>query len=181
MPSPILARADALIQRHRPRSGNAEDVPVLTDFDEQRQAPETAVTQLAVPEKSTPSFTERDDAPHSAPPVAPPPAAQIRPEPFIDDDIPVLLDAETSPDDLPPPLFPPVPQTAAPNGLFAQLHAALDREDPQHPARPASALDESHLHELCQRIEARLAIVLPRLIEEVLDDYLQERQIRDRD
>lgn len=31
MPSPILARADALMQRRRQSSGDNEDVPVLTD------------------------------------------------------------------------------------------------------------------------------------------------------
>ncbi|HEX6734903.1 MAG TPA: hypothetical protein VF096_08810 [Azonexus sp.] len=31
MPSPILARADALMQRRRPNAADADDVPVLTD------------------------------------------------------------------------------------------------------------------------------------------------------
>lgn len=206
MPSPILARADALIQRHRPRNGTPEEVPVLTDFDEQQRpaefkAPvevldETPVAPMATPTAPATEFLDFEQATTEA---------------ESDDDIPVLMDAEPPDPDLPPPLFPPTPATAAPNGLFAQLHAALDREAPDvsttfaappqkiadstpahssplsHHAASSTThidndgLDESHLQELCQRIEARLSIVLPRLIEEVLDDYLQERQLRHHD
>jgi hypothetical protein len=213
MPSPILARADALIQRHRPRSGTTEDVPVLTDSDEQRIRPETPVDSAHTPTKPPLPITDfgtKNPPAENVPLDFDPPI----PEPDIDDDIPVLFDAEPADIDLPPPLFPPAPKKAAPNGLFAQLHAALDRESsdettsirnnahqhtepdsfisPTHasPGRSSSpeplgivqnSMDESQLHELCQRIEARLAIVLPRLIEEVLDDYLQERQVRHHD
>ena len=208
MPSPILARADALIQRHRPRNGTPEEVPVLTDFDEQQRPAEfrepvevldeTPVVPMATPTPTAPATEFLD-------------FEQATTEAESDDDIPVLMDAEPPDPDLPPPLFPPTPATAAPNGLFAQLHAALDREAPDvsttfaappkkiadptpvhtsalsHPEASSStyidnnSLDESHLQELCQRIEARLSIVLPRLIEEVLDDYLQERQLRHHD
>lgn len=205
MPSPILARADALIQRHRPRSGTTEGVPVLTDFDEQRLHAESR-EPVEAPDETTDSGAERPIAPAVTLTTTTQPINfdPLMTEPEVDDDIPVLMDAEPAGLDLPPPLFPPTPKTAAPNGLFAQLHAALDRETPDvtavvsetqgpqnNKATAATAssaakldherLDESHLHELCQRIEARLAVVLPRLIEEVLDDYLQERQIRHHD
>lgn len=114
MPSPILARADALMQRRRQSGGDSEDVPVLTD---------------AV---------------------------------LVDDDFPVLLDAE------PPPL-PAVdhavafePETKAPQKLPATL--ALD-----------AGVRDILAHELARRVELRLAAELPRIIESTVRDFLAEQ------
>ena len=119
MPSPILARADALMQRRRQGGGELDEIPVLTD----------AVDN--------------------------------------DDDIPVLLDAET-----PAPVVEPEAEVAP--------EPVVDVVEEAHrlPAFDA-ALRDALAHELARRVEQRLAAELPRLIESTLRDFLAEQEMID--
>ena len=106
MPSPILARADALMQRRRQPEAEADDVPILTDA--------------------------------------------------IDDYIPLLVDEETPP----APVLPPIAEATAPAEATA---------DPE--------LIEQLARELACRVEQRLVAELPRLIESTVRDFLAEQQM----
>ncbi|MBI2276867.1 MAG: hypothetical protein HYU74_05915 [Dechloromonas sp.] len=64
MPSPILARADALMQRRRQNSAEADDIPVLTDTVEPLESDDDVPVLL-------------DAEPFMAPPEAEPAAAEI--------------------------------------------------------------------------------------------------------
>lgn len=79
MPSPIIARADALMHRKRPSNGEFNDVPVLTDaIDEDDDIPlltdidvEPALHDKVTLEAST-SAVEIDERAPQETPVAPP-------------------------------------------------------------------------------------------------------------
>ncbi|MBU3696016.1 hypothetical protein [Dechloromonas sp.] len=100
MPSSILARADALMQRRRQSPGEIDDIPVLTD-------------SVAPPDDDIPVLT--DCAPHDEPPS---------PEPLAVDQMPLV-----SPDSSPPapdllgarPIPPPSPAEALPEQLLTEL------------------------------------------------------------
>ena len=53
MPSPILARADALMHRRRPAGGEADDIPILTDTVED-DIPVLVDSEPASPPSSVP-------------------------------------------------------------------------------------------------------------------------------
>lgn len=147
MPSPILARADALMHRRRATSGDSEDVPLLTE---------------AEPEK--------------LPDLQQVMAADSHPVPSDDnEDIPVLLDVDSAIEAAA--ATPPAPM-AKPS-----VSAAPARQRAGSPDTPAIhdfKLPNTALQELSQRIEQRLTALLPVLIAETLNDYLQEQAERDR-
>jgi hypothetical protein len=201
MPSPILARADALMHRRRPSPGEGEDVPLLTEA-------------IPLPPEAVASTT-----------LSPPEA-----DPDDSDDIPVLLDMESDIEaaaaipvvdhakpgglidqlhaaldrELHPEPVAPAPAQARTQGSMpsptsaahaasptvsaaatsaAQLSAAAPAPARQRAAPPPAAseppeLSTAALIELSRRIEQRLSALLPALIAETLNDYLQEQAER---
>ena len=133
MPSPILARADALMNRRRQTDSEFDDVPVLTDA--------------------------------------------------IDDDgIPLLLDAEA----------PPATELAAAGEDTEETAAMAIAEAPamapprtepetEPPKATVPTLDpglrDLLVHELARRVEQRLSVELPRLIESTVRDFLAEQEM----
>lgn len=117
MPSPILARADALMQRRRQGHAESTDLPTLTDA-------------------------------------------------IGDDDIPVLVDAETH----------------QPSGISARTDetAAGEQPLPEMPLPFArSELREEIARDLALQIEHRILAALPRLIDEAVTAALAELNARD--
>lgn len=117
MPSPILARADALMQRRRQGHAESIDLPTLTDA-------------------------------------------------IGDDDIPVLIDAETH-----------SPSEAAPPTSVAAADELPLPEIPLPFAR--SELREEIARDLALQIEHRILAALPRLIDEAVTAALAELNARD--
>lgn len=139
MPSPILARADALMQRRR-QNAEVDDVPVLTDAVD-INAPET------------------------------------------DDDVPILFDIEPI-----APLFTMDKTTASAAPAAAslpELELPAGDTSTDNTWQPAAALDapdqtelpsvEELAREIARRVEARLAVELPLIIEATLRDFLAEQ------
>lgn len=137
MPSPILARADALMHRKRQTEAEFDDLPILTD---------------AI-----------DD----------------------EDDIPVLIDEASSateevllPATPPQPDSPPVAANAAvPEALALETSAASPAQEEviRAPGPTDAELREQLASELARRVEQRLAIELPRIVESTLRDFLAEQ------
>ena len=119
MPSPILARADALMQRRRKNNIEFEDVPVLTD---------------------TVDDIDLIDA---------------------DDEIPVLLDIDTSPEA--------IESEVAPLLEIDEVPAILPAFE--------SNLRDILAHELARRVEQRIVAELPRIIESTVRDFLAEQEM----
>ena len=69
MPSPILARADALMQRRRQNSAESDEIPVLTDALDDDDIPILLVAEPppAIPEATVEVLAEPEPA--SAPPA----------------------------------------------------------------------------------------------------------------
>jgi hypothetical protein len=129
MPSPILARADALMQRRHLSNNDPEEVPVLTDAID------------------------------------------------VDDDIPVLLDVATTPDSQT------LPDDKAPDEAAACLDApkSLARPTTAHAPAPHPAIDpawrDALVDELSCRIEQRLLLEIPKIIESTVQELLAEQEI----
>ena len=123
MPSPILARADALMQRRRQSSGEIDDIPVLTD-------------SVALPDDDIPVLTD----------CAPPDEAPS-PELVAVDETPLVTPdfsprASDLPDDSP---VPPAPRVEA---LPEQLLTELARRVEQRLTAELPRLIESTLRDL---------------------------------
>lgn len=143
MPSPILARADALMQRRR-QNAEVDDVPVLTDAVD-INAPET------------------------------------------DDDVPILFDIEP---------IAPLSTMAKATASAAPAAVSLPElelpagdtftDDIWQPAAEPEAPDQAELpsmeelaREIARRVEARLSVELPLIIEATLRDFLAEQTTTD--
>ena len=111
MPSPILARADALMHRRRPAGGESDDIPILTDTVDE-------------------------------------------------DDIPLLVDRESSAvGETPPPV---------------NLPAGADASPPSE-MTGESMMYEPIIRELARHIDQRLHDELPRIVESAVCEFLAER------
>ena len=83
MPSPILARADALMQRRRQSPGEIDDIPVLTDSVALPDDDIPVLTDCATPDEApTPELPAVDETPLVTPDFLPsasdmPPAPQV--------------------------------------------------------------------------------------------------------
>ncbi|MFZ2267232.1 MAG: hypothetical protein WAV95_06605 [Azonexus sp.] len=117
MPSPILARADALMQRRLHGQAAADDVPTLT-------------------------------------------------EAIGDDGIPLLLNAEA-------PL--PLSNEAFPT-IFEEAASAPSTDSPT--IRLDTDLSEILVRELARRVEQRLSVELPKIIQATVRDFLAEQNNR---
>lgn len=100
MPSPILARADALMHRRRQNDSELDDVPVLTDAIDDDDIPllldaeaETspAIDVAATGEWAEDAATTVFETPAEPPTVAPPPAEAALPSPALDPGLRDLL------------------------------------------------------------------------------------------
>lgn len=72
MPSPILARADALMQRRRQNSAEPDEIPVLTDALDDDDVPILLIAEPAPPPPAIPEATVEaiaESEPASAPPA----------------------------------------------------------------------------------------------------------------
>ena len=100
MPSPILARADALMHRKRQSDTDFDDVPVLTD---------------AIDDDDIPLLLEMDDQQQGSAQQSEPPTKQASIEPETNDEVSIELPLA----DVPP---------LATRALDAELHDQLARE-----------------------------------------------------
>jgi hypothetical protein len=127
VPSPILARADALMHRKRQSDNELDDLPVLTDA-------------------------------------------------IDEDDIPILLDAETSVSSEIPAIEETPFSIAAETGIEPEVEALV-------PAAPTpmidAALRDQLIRELAHRVEQRLSAELPGIIESTVRDFLAEQAMID--
>jgi hypothetical protein len=138
MPSPILARADALMQRRRQHAEN-DDVPVLTDAVDLTASDDDDLPLLLDIEPIEPLH------PLAAPPSPPAHNAQSEAETILLDEpqLPELIEVAASPAE--PPIL------------------------------PARVLREEIAREIVLRVEQRLALELPRIIEATVRDFLTEQ------
>ena len=75
MPSPILARADALMQRRRQSPGEIDDIPVLTDSVALPDDDIPVLTDCAPPDEApSPELVAVDETPLVTPDFLPPPS-----------------------------------------------------------------------------------------------------------
>jgi hypothetical protein len=129
MPSPILARADALMQRRHLSNNDPEEVPVLTDAID------------------------------------------------VDDDIPVLLDVAATPGSQT------LPDDKAPDEttVYLETQKAPARPVVAHEPAPHPAIDpawrDALVDELSCRIEQRLLLEIPKIIESTVQELLAEQEI----
>ncbi len=123
MPSPILARADALMQRRRQSPGEIDDIPVLTDLVALPDDDIPVLTDCAPPDESpSPELLAVDETPLATPDFLPP--------------------ASDLPDDSP---MPPAPRVEA---LPEQLLTELARRVEQRLTAELPRLIESTLRDL---------------------------------
>ncbi|WP_412480833.1 hypothetical protein [Azonexus sp. IMCC34839] len=160
MPNPIIARADALMQRRRQNGSEADDVPVLTDAVDDEDIPVLFNVDL-------PHF----EATH----------------PALDEPLPTL---EISFAELPPEADEASAATAFSPEAPAPEFAAYPLAEPAEPAEPEPvpatvspatdvALREALIREVAQRIERRLAAELPQLIADTVAEILAEQASTD--
>lgn len=133
MPSPILARADALMHRRRQNGGDGDDVPVLTDLIED----------------DIPVLSDLDAAISALPPLNTPPAI-TEPEP------PVVI-APAEPIASPTPASTPLPDSL----LNEQLARELARRVEQRIAAELPRIVESTLRDFLAE-QAMIASATPR-------------------
>ncbi len=206
MPSPILARADALMHRRRPSPGESEEVPLLT---EAIPLPPNALAASTTPGPSAADEAEGDDIPvlldmesRIDAAAAIPVVDHAQPGGLIDQ-LHAALDRELHPapqasaqvqrrtqDSAPGQANAPIREapavpagTPAPDATSAHHSTAVPAPARQRAASPATRpappeLSTTALIELSQRIEQRLSALLPALIAETLNDYLQEHAER---
>ena len=123
MPSPILARADALMQRRRQSPGEIDDIPVLTDSVALPDDDIPVLTDCAPPDEAPPpELIAVTDTPLATPDFSPP--------------------ASDLPDDSP---IPPAPRVEA---LPEQLLTELARRVEQRLTAELPRLIESTLRDL---------------------------------
>ncbi|WP_027459077.1 hypothetical protein [Dechloromonas agitata] len=153
MPSPILARADALMHRKRQPETELDDVPVLIDALDDDDIP--VLLDELTPETGPEASSAAD-----------PRAFQtaIEAAPLTDIEIDPVMDMPEM-----------MPGLAVPSGSTEALTA---RETPEPPPRLINAdLREQLASELARRVEQRLVAELPRLIESTLRDFLAEQEM----
>ncbi|MFN4340597.1 MAG: hypothetical protein ACK4FE_01030 [Azonexus sp.] len=151
MPSPILARADALMHRKRQPEADTDDVPVLTDALDDDDIP--VLLDAWTPESGAMHRTATEPA--------------ARPT-SIEEALPT---GDGSPP--PPDRRETAPSLAAPP---CASEVANPRETPSpSPRLIAADLREQLASELARRVEQRLIAELPRLIESTLRDFLAEQ------
>ena len=150
MPNPIIARADALMQRRRQNGSEADDVPVLTDAVDDEDIPVLFNVDLPHFEATHPTLDE------------PLPTLEISfDEPATEAE---EVSAVTEPpSEAPPPAFDAYP--------LAELEPAPATASPATDV----ALREALIREVAQRIERRLAAELPQLIADTLAEILAEQ------
>lgn len=98
MPSPILARADALMHRRRQNDSELDDVPVLTDAIDDDDIPllldaeaDPTIDVAATGEWAEHAAATVFETPEERPTVAPPPAEAAPPSPALDPGLRDLL------------------------------------------------------------------------------------------
>ena len=153
MPNPIIARADALMQRRRQNGSEADDVPVLTDAVDDEDIPVLFNVDLPHFEATHPVLDE------------PLPTLEIR----FDEPAPEAEEASAatvSPTEAPPPAFEayPLAELAVPDPVPATASPATD-----------VASREALIREVAQRIERRLTAELPQLIADTVAEILAEQ------
>ena len=153
MPNPIIARADALMQRRRQNGSEADDVPVLTDAVDDEDIPVLFNVDL-------PNF----EAAHST----------------LDEPLPML---EISFDEPAPEAEAAPVEMVSPPEAPAPAFEAYPLAEPTVPERQAATVSpvadltqrEALIREVAQRIERRLAAELPGLIAATLEEILAEQ------
>ncbi len=150
MPNPIIARADALMQRRRQNGSEADDVPVLTDAVDDEDIPVLFNVDL-------PHF----EAAHST----------------LDEPLPMLeisfhepapeaaAEMEAYPSEEPA-AFASAPLTEPAEAMLAPAAVLPETE---------LALREALIREVAQRIERRLTAELPGLIASTVEEILAEQ------
>ncbi len=199
MPSPILARADALMHRRRPSPGEGEDVPLLTEAIP--LPPEAVASTTLSPPEADPD--DSDDIPvlldmesdiEAA--AAIPVVDHAKPGGLIDQ-LHAALDRELHPEPVAAPAVqgrrqgtppsqaapaqlasPAAPASATPAAQLSAAAPARQRAAPPPAASEPPELSTAALIELSRRIEQRLSALLPALIAETLNDYLREQAER---
>ncbi len=150
MPNPIIARADALMQRRRQNGSEADDVPVLTDAVDDEDIPVLFNVDL-------PHF----EAAHSAL-DEPLPMLEIS---FDEPASEAAAEMETYPSEEP--------------AAFAPAPLAEPSEPVPAPAANSPeaefSLRQALIREVAQRIERRLAAELPGLIAATVEEILAEQ------
>jgi len=153
VPNPIIARADALMQRRRQNGSEADDVPVLTDAVDDEDIPVLFNVDLPHFEATHPTLDE------------PLPTLEIS----FDEPAAVAVEATAEP------VSP--PEEVAPVFEAYPLAEPAELEPAPATASPATdvALREALIREVAQRIERRLAAELPQLIAATLAEILAEQ------
>lgn len=151
MPSPILARADALMHRKRQPEAELDDVPVLIDALDDDDIP-------VLLDELTPKTGQETRLAAELPVFE----AEAEAAPLAGFEIAPVLEMPEAIPDLPPSSWP--------------TEALTTHEAPEPPPRLINAdLREQLASELARRVEQRLAAELPRLIESTLRDFLAEQ------
>ncbi|MDD2885366.1 MAG: hypothetical protein PHT48_10030 [Dechloromonas sp.] len=184
MPSPILARADALMHRRRASPGEGDELPLLTEALPE-QLPDLQQA-MAEPAKAD----EHDDIPVLHDVESPLDAAAAIPvashatpggllaqlNAALDRELPspTKVTNQASPAAASRPTPQPAPPTPAPSLAPVSSPSPARQRAELSRTRVAPDLPALALQELSQRLEQRLTALLPALIAETLDDYLQE-------
>ncbi len=160
MPNPIIARADALMQRRRQPGSETDDVPVLTDAVDDEDIPVLFNVDLPHFEATHPAHDEPLPTLEISFAEPPPEAAEASA-------------ATVSPTEAPPPAFEAYP--------LAEPAEPAEPEPVPATVSPATevALREALIREVAQRIERRLAAELPQLIATTLAEILAEQASTD--
>ncbi|MDR0775569.1 MAG: hypothetical protein LBE81_02900 [Azonexus sp.] len=159
MPSPILARADALMQRRR-TNADADDVPVLTDaIDLSKPETDDDIPVL----RDIEAGERRRPANKAAAPTSPPTPAKVAvpeevPFPTLNYDDPVAS-----------------PTPAVVVAAKAAPPVAKDVPPAAKPAPPAVSREDI-ARDIARRVQRRLVAELPRLITAAVNDYLAEQE-----
>ncbi|MCL2524149.1 MAG: hypothetical protein FWF20_03235 [Betaproteobacteria bacterium] len=184
MPSPILARADALMHRQR-KSAGTDELPVLTDA----VTPATADDDIPILLDVAASAPRQPAQPKPPAAPAPEPAKAAGPKPFPTIDSKFLDDAAPA---APAPAINPPPAATTPAQRHSPspsapaaspLPAAPAPNPPAKPSAPAAAVlaklaassREDIARDIAHRVELRLVAELPRLIAAAVRDYLAEQ------
>lgn len=163
MPSPIIARADALMQRRRQQGAppEPEEVPVLTDAFGDDDIP--VLLDIANPAGTGMAGQEPVTGASAAPQHSLQPQAGFAPA------APATPAAMAAVGEAPPPPAPPKPAPPLPAPATPFNHAPLSR-----PAL-ASDVDEILLRELARRVEQRLHAEIPKIIASTVRELLAEQ------
>ncbi|MDR2186921.1 MAG: hypothetical protein LBE62_02585 [Azonexus sp.] len=167
MPSSILARADALMQRQRPNADG--DIPVLTDAISSAGADGDIPLLLDV--ATAPPPPPPKPAAPPAKPVTPPPPAAVPPKPGPPPPPATPVAAAPLLPDLPEMTIPPDPQPRDSKPfVFREPVTAAATAAAETTAPPSASRED-----IARRVEQRLATELPRLVAAAVADYLAGR------